>query len=96
MEKHEFHWHHIECGEVLNMLRSNPVNGLSAKDIPGKQDDHGKNVLSKKKGENLFILFLNQFNQALVYILLAAALGVGLLQEWVEMWAILGVVLINA
>ena len=96
MEKHEFHWHHIECGEVLNMLRSNPVNGLAAKDIPGKQDDHGKNVLSKKKGENLFILFLNQFNQALVYILLAAALGVGLLQEWVEMWAILGVVLINA
>jgi len=78
------------------MLRSNPVNGLSAKDIPGRQDDYGKNVLSKKKGENLFILFLNQFNQALVYILLAAALGVGLLREWVEMWAILGVVLINA
>ena len=76
MGKHELQWHHIECGEVLNMLRSNPVNGLSAKDIPGRQDDYGKNVLSKKKGENLFILFLNQFNQALVYILLAAALGV--------------------
>ncbi|MBE9485467.1 MAG: cation-transporting P-type ATPase [Bacteroidetes bacterium] len=96
MEKHELQWHHIECGEVLNMLGSNPVNGLASNDIPAKQDDHGKNVLSKKKGENLFVLFLNQFNQALVYILLAAALGVGLMQEWVEMWAILGVVLINA
>jgi Ca2+-transporting ATPase len=60
------------------------------------QAEHGRNLLSKKKGENLLILFLNQFNQALVYILLVAALGVGLLQEWVEMWAILAVVLINA
>lgn len=96
MGKHEINWHHIECGEVLNMLRSNPANGLFVKDIPRRQVEYGKNVLSKKKGENLFILFLNQFNQALVYILLAAALGVGLLQEWVEMWAILGVVLINS
>jgi len=49
--------------------------------FPGNRMITGKTYCPKRKGENLFILFLNQFNQALVYILLAAALGVGLLHE---------------
>jgi len=96
MGKHELQWHHIECGEVFNMLRSNPANGLVGDKIATLQAEHGMNILSKKKGDNLFLLFLNQFNQSLVYILLVAALGVGFMQHWVEMWAILAVVLINA
>ena len=81
MDHHLKSWYHTECGEVLNMLKSNPVNGLKETSVPGLQEKHGKNVLSRSKGESLLAMFLAQFNQPLVYILLAASAGVGLMQE---------------
>jgi len=96
MEKKKKNWHHLETAEVIGMLGTNPAKGLDGNQVSELQLKYGKNTLSAKRGENSFILFMKQFNQPLVYILLAAALGVGLMQEWVEMWAILAVVLINS
>ncbi len=40
--------------------------------------------------------FLKQFNDILIFVLLAAGAGTAWLGEWVDTWVILGVVLINA
>jgi len=40
--------------------------------------------------------FLQQFNQPLLYILLAAGVVTAFLQEWVESGVIFGVTLLNA
>ncbi len=96
MDHNKINWHHFECGEIFSILGTNPSGGIRGSKLDELRKKYGYNSLSKKKSESLLLLFLNQFNQPLVYILLIAAIGVGLLQEWVEMWAIIGVVLVNA
>ncbi len=89
-------WHLIGTSEAIEMLNTNPRVGLSPLEVQQRLSQYGSNRITHKKGESAFKLFLKEFHQPLVYILLVAALGVGILQEWVEMGVIMGVVLINA
>jgi len=90
------HWHHLPEDEVLTLLESNVEKGLDQFDVLNRQADFGHNRLTKKKGLSPFILFMNQFNQPLVYILLVAGLVTFLLNEWIDSAVIFSVVLINA
>ncbi|MCW8887236.1 MAG: cation-transporting P-type ATPase, partial [Motiliproteus sp.] len=90
------HWHAIEESEVLNLLESQAENGLDTEIARERFEKVGPNALSQKKDKNPFILFLQQFNQPLVYILLGASAITALLQEWIDSGVIFGVVLVNA
>jgi cation-transporting P-type ATPase F len=96
MDQQNILWHHFECEEVRNMLDTHPDKGLSPEEATRRLNQHGPNILTRKQGKSLFFVFLEQFNQPLVYILLIAAAGVGIMQEWIEMGVILGVVMVNA
>ena len=56
----------------------------------------GLNKLTPQERTHPVLLFLLQFHQPLIYILLSATLITALLQEWVDSSVIFGVVLINA
>ncbi|MCU0474336.1 MAG: cation-transporting P-type ATPase [Bacteroidales bacterium] len=86
----------MSASEAINMLHTNEKSGLSQSEAENRQKKYGFNILTSKKGESSFKLFLKQFNQPIVYILLVAAIGVGLLNEWLEMGVILAVVIVNA
>ncbi len=86
----------MSASEAINMLHTNEKSGLSQSEAENRQKKYGLNILTSKKGESSFKLFLKQFNQPLVYILLVAAIGVGLLNEWLEMGVIVAVVIVNA
>ena len=90
------HWHHLPSSEVLELLDTDPENGLDILDVAERQRRYGSNELTQGKGDNQFIIFLRQFHQPLVYILLAAAAGTALLSEFVDMAVILAVVLLNS
>ncbi|MCF6217408.1 MAG: cation-transporting P-type ATPase [Gammaproteobacteria bacterium] len=90
------HWHHLPDDEVMTLLEVEESKGLDTFEVAHRQAHYGENRLTLKKGKSPFILFLLQFNQPLVYILLAAALITFLLQAWVDSGVIFGVVLINA
>lgn len=90
------HWHHLPRDEVLVLLESNAAQGLEPFEIARRQENFGPNRLTPKKGKNPLILFLLQFHQPLVYILLAATAITFALQEWVDSGVIFGVVLANA
>ena len=90
------HWHHLPNSEVLELLDTDPEKGLDILEIEERQQKHGPNEITQKKGEGPLIIFLRQFNQPLVYILLAASGGTAFLKEWADMSVILGVVLVNA
>jgi len=90
------HWHHLPQDEIITLLESNGARGLDTFEITHRQAHFGPNRLTQKKGKNPLVLFLLQFHQPLVYILLAAAVVTFALQEWVDSGVILGVVLINA
>ena len=90
------HWHHLPSSEVLELLDTDSENGLDILNVEERQRRYGPNELTQKKGHNQFIIFLSQFNQPLVYILLAAAAGTAFLSEFVDMAVILAVVLVNS
>lgn len=89
------HWHHLSAEEIIKMLRTSPA-GLSDKESGKRKVKYGPNALTQKRGDSPFAIFIRQFHQPLVYILLVAAVGVAFLKEWVEVWVILGVVMVNA
>ena len=59
--------------EVLQELDSNIEQGLSSEEAGKRLLKYGPNKLPEKKKTPLFLLFLSQFNDPMIFILLAAA-----------------------
>ena len=60
--------------EVLQELEVNPSTGLTSEEAGQRLLKYGPNKLAEKKKTPLFLVFLQQFNNPMIYILLAAAL----------------------
>ena len=90
------HWHHLPHDEIATLLESDGAKGLDTFEVAHRQTHFGPNRLTLKKGKSPLVLFLLQFNQPLVYILLGAAVITFALQEWVDSGVIFAVVLVNA
>ncbi len=89
-------WHHLPSDEVLELLDSSQQQGLDLFEVKHRQERFGLNVLTPRKGKSPLLRFLMQFNNPLVYILLAASLVTVFLKDPVDALVIFGVVLINA
>jgi len=92
----EEHWHHLPEAELIEFLETSPDKGLDTFEVEHRRERFGANTITQKKGQSPLVLFLLQFHQPLVYILLAATLVTLLLREWVDAGVIFGVVLVNA
>ena len=90
------HWHHLPRDEIAMLLESDAAKGLDVFEVARRQSQFGPNSLSLKKGKSPLLIFLLQFNQPLVYILLGASVITFLLQEWIDSGVIFAVVLVNA
>jgi len=90
------HWHNLPEKEVLELLEISPDKGLDTLAADHRRGQFGPNRITRKKGTSPLLLFLRQFNQPLIYILLASAAITSYLQEWVDAGVIFGVVLVNA
>ena len=60
--------------EVLQELDSNVEQGLTSQEAGERLIKYGPNKLPEKKKTPLFLVFLGQFNDPMIFILLAAAL----------------------
>ncbi len=89
-------WHELEREEVARRLDVDFKQGLSGEEVRRRQDEFGLNQMTARRGTPAWIKFLRQFNQALVYILLAATIVSAALGEFVDAAVIFGVVFINA
>jgi cation-transporting ATPase F len=89
-------WHQIPPQEAAQQLEVNVDHGLSGDEVKRRQAEFGLNEVTIRHGVPGWLKFLQQFNQALVYILLAATVVSALLGEWVDAGVIFGVVLVNA
>ncbi|MGL5081544.1 MAG: cation-translocating P-type ATPase [Microcoleaceae cyanobacterium] len=89
-------WHALEIPTVLAQLKSNPVQGLSSEQVQARFDQYGANELKGKPPQPLWLRFLLQFNQPLLYILLGAGAVKALLGEFVNAAVIWGVTTTNA
>jgi calcium-translocating P-type ATPase len=88
-------WHAIAVDDVVRRLDTDTENGLDAAAISQRLRKYGPNRLPEANRQGPFLRFLLQFNNVLVYVLLAAAFTKLMLNLWLDASIILGVVLIN-
>lgn len=89
-------WWVLEKETVAQQLGTNTERGLSAQEAGERQQKYGPNQLSEKEGKSAIGLFLDQFKDFMIWVLIGAALVSGFLQEWVDSIAIIGIVILNA
>ncbi len=81
----------VPVDEVFQALQSKNT-GLTSNEAKARLGQYGYNELEiKKRGP--IVRFLLQFHNALLYVLIAAAIVTFLLGEFIDMWVIIGVVL---
>jgi Ca2+-transporting ATPase len=89
-------WHILTGGEICETLNVDPERGLSDREVDRRQIEFGHNTLAVKKGVNPVFLFLGQFKDFMVMVLMVATLISGLLGEIADAVTILAIILINA
>ena len=88
-------WHTDSIENIFTLLDSSQ-NGLSNKEANDRLSKYGKNRLPEPKSRSLFVRFLYQFNNVLIYVLIAASLVTAILGHWIDAGVIIGVVFVNA
>jgi potassium/sodium efflux P-type ATPase len=89
-------WYSLEAEKVIEKLNSNSKSGLKDEEIAERQKKYGKNQLPTSKKQSWWKRLLMQFNNVLIYVLMAAAVITAIMGHWIDTWVILAVVIINA
>ena len=89
-------WHTMQVGEVVGNLATNVNTGLSLTEVEVRLKKYGHNQLEEKEGVSPILLFLGQFNDFIVWVLIAAAIVSGFMGELIDTLAIIAIVIINA
>ena len=88
-------WHTASADEVVKRLATNRDKGLKAAEAASRLQTYGPNRLPEGKKRGPFLRFLGQFNNILVYVLLAAGFTKLMLSLWVDAAIIFAVVVLN-
>lgn len=94
MEKNK--WQELSLAEVEKRLGTDLKNGLNQAEAETRLKSRGPNELPAPEPESLWRVFFRQFQSALIYVLLVAALLVFALGETVDGFLILAVLIFNA
>ncbi len=73
-----------------------PETGLSADEARKRLEEHGPNVISEAKKKGPFMMFLDQFRDFMILVLIAAAAISGVVGEFSDSIAIIIIVIVNA
>ncbi|MCG8507782.1 MAG: cation-transporting P-type ATPase [Rhodospirillales bacterium] len=88
-------WHTISAKSAFDRTSSSE-EGLTDADVEERLRAHGPNRLTPARQRGPLRRFLAQFENVLIYVLLAAAVATAFLGHWVDTAVIVGVVVINA
>ncbi|OGP96051.1 MAG: ATPase [Deltaproteobacteria bacterium RBG_16_47_11] len=86
-------WHSMEVAQVLKGLNTDPHQGLTEEEVKRRLETHGYNELKKEEKVSPFFLFVNQFKNILIIILLIAIVLSAIVGEVVDA-AIIGVIVV--
>jgi Ca2+-transporting ATPase len=89
-------WWQLKAQDAIKEMATDLVTGLSDQEAKARLDKYGLNQLKEKKSHSLWFIFLEQFKDFIIWVLIVAALISGFLQEWVDALAIIAIVILNA
>jgi P-type Ca2+ transporter type 2C len=88
-------WHQMSIEEVIDKLGSS-LQGIAAADAQKLLLEHGPNELIEKKKKTLFMMFLDQFKDFMILVLIGAAIIAGVIGDASDTIAIIVIVALNA
>lgn len=91
----KFFWQQ-DIQDVSSGLVTDPVKGLTAQEAQRRLIKFGPNQLKEAKGHSPLSIFIEQFEDFIIWVLIGAAIVSGFLQEWGDAIAIITIVILNA
>ena len=95
-------WQTLRKEEVLRQLDTDEKQGLTEKEVKGRQEKYGKNKLEEKKKESFIVKFIKQFNDFMIIILIISSIISAVVSkmqgenDYVDSIIIIGIVVFNA
>lgn len=88
-------WHRKDIEEIFRELRTS-IKGLSSEEARRRLQGYGPNELKEKKKRTAFTMFLDQFKDFMILVLIGAAVVSGIIGEPSDTIAIIVIVILNA
>jgi len=88
-------WHQIDPAGVVEKLQSSDM-GLVSEEARRRLEHYGLNELIEKKPKSVWMMFLDQFKDFMILVLIGAAVVAGVIGDPVDTIAIAVIVLLNA
>ncbi len=88
-------WHQKEITSVVEELQTSFL-GLSLEEAQKRLEQYGSNELREKKKKTPFMMFLDQFKDFMIIVLIAAAIISGFIGDITDTIAIIVIVMLNA
>jgi len=89
-------WHSLPVAEALRLLDTSPRRGLRSSDARERLQEHGPNIIHETKRRSVARMFLGQFADFMILVLIGAAVISGLIGDPVDTAVILAIVALNA
>ena len=89
-------WHSMESESVLSKLETDPQQGLTPEEARKRLQEYGYNELKEEAKTSPFILFINQFKNTLIIILIVATVLSALIGDLLDAAIILAIVVFCA
>jgi len=88
-------WHQKDIGQVFSELGSGP-QGLSTEEAERRFAEIGSNEIETRKRKTIFELFIDQFRDFMIIVLIGAAIVSGFVGELADTIAIIVILVLNA
>ena len=88
-------WHQLDIKSTCEKLKTSP-NGLSGAEAANRINEYGHNEIIEKKKRSPVAMFLSQFKDFMIIVLLGAAILAGIFGDVVDTVAIIVIVILNA
>ncbi|MAT38096.1 MAG: ATPase [Ectothiorhodospiraceae bacterium] len=88
-------WHNTAVSDVFSRFDTSPDNGISSSQTGALKQQYGENKLPEEKKKSPVLLFLEQFNNPIIYILIVAGILTAILADPLDSVVIFAVVIVN-
>jgi len=89
-------WHSMDVDAAMRALETSPQHGLDAEQIRKRLAEHGPNELTRQEKASAWELFVGQFKNILIVILIVATVLSALVGEYVDAGIILVIIVFCA
>ena len=94
--ENEHFFHAMSAKQVLKILETDAEMGLDSQEVARRKHIYGRNEFAEKRKTTPLQMFLAQFSNVMIIILIAAAVIAALLGELLDAAAIMAIVILNA